>query len=427
MKNLIATFLFGILSSIFVQAQVTIEECVAKAIDNYPAIKKYNLLNATLDIELSDINKSWLPHLALYGQASVQNVVPSFPKMLTDVLDQMGQSVKGIGKFQYKTGIDLSQTIWDGGVSRARRDATHSQEAVSRSLLDVELYSVRQKVESIYFALLLTEEQIAQSLVSHNLLSKNLEKLNSMLRNGTAMQSDVDMVEAQLLIVNQGVTQARSAAEGYRKTLEIFIGENLNGKVLLKPSAEIPSIKESNRPEIQLFENRQAANRAVHQLSDTSLMPKIGLFAQSYYGYPGFDYFKGMMKRNPSFNIMAGVKASWEIDAMYSKRNNARRLSINNSEVAADREVFLFNTHLLSTSQLEAIDGLRCVMKDDARIISLRQNVRKAAEAQLENGIIDATALLSKISDESLARLNAKLHEIQLLHEIYNLKYTLNQ
>ena len=87
-------------------------------------------------------------------------------------------------------------------------------------------------------------------------------------------------------------------------------------------------------------------------------------------------------------------------------------------------------TRLLEDSEvrsLEAIKGLKKVMADDAEIIELRQNVRKAAESQLRNGIIDATALLSKITDENIARLTAKLHEIQYIQQIYNLKNTLNQ
>ncbi|MDE6394556.1 MAG: transporter, partial [Duncaniella sp.] len=142
---------------------------------------------------------------------------------------------------------------------------------------------------------------------------------------------------------------------------------------------------------------------------------------------PGFNYFKSMIDRSLSFNIMAGVKVSWNIDSFYTRRNAEMRTSLNARSIRADRDVFLFNTRLQSTSQLDAINSLRALMKDDAEIIALRANVRKAAESQLANGIIDATALLTKISDENLAMLNAKLHEIQLIQEIYNLKYTLNR
>ena len=42
-------------------------------------------------------------------------------------------------------------------------------------------------------------------------------------------------------------------------------------------------------------------------------------------------------------------------------------------------------------------------MADDSRIVELRRSVRKVAESQLENGVIDATSLLDKITAESQA------------------------
>ena len=156
-------------------------------------------------------------------------------------------------------------------------------------------------------------------------------------------------------------------------------------------------------------------------------MPKIGLFAQAYYGYPGFDYFKSMMNRDLSFNILAGVKASWNIDSFYTKKNRLNQIDLDLNNIEIEREIFLFNSNLQTEKDLEEIQGLKKVMEDDAEIIELRQNVRKATESQLRNGIIDATALLTKITDENIARLTAKLHEIQYIQQIYNLKNTLNQ
>ena len=427
MKTRLLAIIFAVCAAAGANAAVTIEECVAKAMDNYPLISKYGVLDATTDIELSDINKGWLPSIGIYGQATAQNIVPSFPDALSDVLQQMGQEVKGIGKFQYKAGIDISQNIWDGGASSARRELVRSQESVKRALLDVDMYAVRQRVENIFFAILLTDEQIAQSRATYNLLLANLDKLRSMLKNGTAMQSDVDMVEAQALTLNQSIRQAQSSAEAYRRMLGIFTGEDVMSEKLIAPESAIPSLETSMRPEIKLFERQISANAASEHLANTSLMPRIGFFAQAYYGYPGFDYFKSMMNRDLSFNIMAGMKVAWNIDSFYNRKNNQRRTSASNARIAADKEIFLFNNRLQSTSQMANIYGLQSIIKDDKQIVELRQNVRKAAESQLNNGVIDTTALLTKITDENNARLTSHLHEIQLLQEIYKLKYTLNQ
>lgn len=406
---------------------LTIEHCVKVAQENYPAIKKAGLLEKTLDLDLSDINRGWLPRISVYGQGTVQNVVPSFPSALSGVLEQMGQEIDGLGKWQYKIGVDVSQTIWDGGTSKAQRQMSRAKEAMQQSSVDVELYAVRQKVESLFFAILLTEEQIAQNRQTLLLLGKNLDQINVMLRNGIAMQSDADMMEAQMLTLKQGITQAESAVKGYRQLLSLYTGENTSDKALSMPTATLPNNQVSARPELQLFDTQMESARAALRLSDTSTMPKVGLFAQAYYGYPGFDYFKSIISRDMSFNILAGIKMSWNIDAFYTKRNTSNKTALNLAQIKADRETFLFNSQLQSESQTAAIEGLRKVMTDDSRIVELRSNVRKAAESQLNNGIIDMTTLLSKITDENLAQLTAKFHEIQYLQEIYKLKYTLNQ
>ena len=427
MKNIFAGIFLTAVGAFAAHADITIEDCVRKAEANYPLIKKYELLSATTQIELSDINKSWLPRIGVYGQVTGQNVVPSFPGALKSVLTQMGSDMKGLGKIQYKVGVDVSQTIWDGGVSSTRRELARSREEVQKASNDVEMYAVRERVENLYFAILLTDEQIAQNMVTETLLESNLEKLKAMLRNGTAMQSDVDMVEAQALTLKQNISLARHAVEGYRELLSLFAGEDLKNETLLRPSADEPVSDESLRPEIGLFESQRRLNALSDRLTKTELMPKVGFFAQAYYGYPGIDYFKSMVSRDLSFNLLAGVKVSWNVDAFYTRKNSTRRTQLNAQNIATDLQLFLFNTELQTSSQRSTISGLRDVMIDDARIIELRANVRKAAESQLTNGVIDATALLTKISDENLARLTAQLHEIQLLKEIYILKYTLNR
>lgn len=427
MKKILSAFLVGIITSFCADAQLTIEECVRLATENYPLIKKYDLLSETREIDLSDINKSWLPRIGVYGQVTGQNIVPAFPKSLSGVVQQMGQKIKGLDKIQYKIGSDITQPIWDGGSSKVRRELVRKREELGQAALEVELYAVRQRVENLFFAILLTEEQIAQCTITYDLLNKNLEKMRAMHRNGIAMQSDVDMVEAQVLALSQNITSARSALKGYRDVLAIFTGQNSAEGNLVRPEAVEPAQNDSDRPELKLFERRVSINGLSDRLSQTSLMPKVGFFAQAYYGYPGFDYFKSMMARTLSFNILAGVKVSWNIDAYYTRTNSTRKTMVDNAGIAADRNLFLFNSELQSASQREAISGIRNVMKDDERIIALRSNVRKAAESQLENGIIDATALLSKIADENSARLTANLHEIELLQEIYKLKYTLNR
>ena len=427
MWKLYVILALSLLTGIPLSAQVTLEECVKLAQDNYPLIRKYDLLEQTKDVNLSDIHKSWLPQINVYAQGTVQNETPSFPESLTELISQTGTSISGLNEWQYKIGVDLSQNIWDGGASKSQRRMERAEDTERKAALDVQLYAIRQRVEGLYFGILLIEEQAEQTRAMHSLLQSNLDKLQAMLDNGTALQSDVDMVEAQCLGTAQQLTQAESTAKSYRKVLEIFTGKSIAGQELVRPDATLPQDLLPDRPELRHFEAQLQANEARNASITASLMPRIGLFAQAYYGYPGLDYFESMMNRDLSFNLLAGVKVSWNIGAFYHKKNDRQKLRLSSDHIAVERDVFLFNTSMQTRSQLDRIDELKAVMAKDDRIVELRQNVRMAAESQLGNGVIDATALLTKLTDEKQARLNASYHEIQLLQSIYQLKYTLNQ
>lgn len=417
----------SLFTGVHLSAQVTLEECVKLAQDNYPLIRKYNLLSQTKDVNLSDINKSWLPQINVYGQGTVQNETPSLPESLAGIISQTGMPVSGLNEWQYKIGTDISQNIWDGGMSKAQRKIERAEDAERQAALDVQLYTIRERVEELFFGILLIEEQAKQIRNMQTLLQSNLNKLRTMFENGTAMQSDVDMMEAQYLSTAQQLTQAESTAKSYRKVLEIFTGQSLIGQELVKPDTSIPQDLLPDRPELKHFEAQLQTNEARNANITASTMPKIGLFAQAYYGYPGFNYFESMMNRDLSFNILAGVKVSWNIGAFYTMKNNRRKLRLSSDNIAVERDVFLFNTSMQTRLQLDHINELKAIMKKNNRIVELRTNVRKAAESQLENGVIDTTDLLTKLTDEKKARLNASYQEIQLLQSIYQLKHTLNK
>ena len=425
-KTCLSLLLF-LCTSICLSAQVTLEECVALAEENYPLIRKYDLLNQTKDVNLSDIHKSWLPQINVYGQGTVQNDTPSFPESLAGLISQTGTTISGLNEWQYKIGADIYQHIWDGGASKTERKIEHAEDEERRAALDVQLYAIRERVEDLYFGILLIEEQAQQIRDLQTLLQNNLDKLRAMLRNGTVLQSDVDMVEAQYLSTTQQLTQAESAANSQRKVLELFTSKSLTGQKLMKPDATLPQDLLPNRPEQRYFETQIRTNEARNANITAGTMPKIGLFVQTYYGYPGFNYFESMMNRDLSFNLLAGVKVSWNIGAFYTLKNKRRKLRLSSDHVAVERDIFLFNTNLKTRSQLDRINELKDVMKANDRIVELRKNVRKAAESQLDNGVIDATDLLTKLTEEKQARLTASYHEIQLLQSIYQLKHTLNR
>ena len=94
--------------------------------------------------------------------------------------------------------------------------------------------------------------------------------------------------------------------------------------------------------------------------------------------------------------------------------------------VDVQRETFLFNNNLEQIQQNENISRYKKLMADDEEIISLRSAVRKAAESKLSHGIIDVNDLVREINQENAARVSQSMHEIEMLKEIYDNKFTTN-
>lgn len=418
--------LFTMLSAFVVHAQ-SLDECRRLAREHYPEIRQYDLISKTEQYNISNAARAWIPQIILSGQATYQSATPTYPEVLNNMIASYGMDMSGIRKDQYKVAIDVSQNIWDGGMSKANRKIAETEAMEQRSRLDVSLYDLQSRVDNIYFGILLLEESRAQTETMINVLESNLNRMRVFYNNGVAMQSDVDAIEAELLSAKQTLGQIKASRDSYRRMLEIFIGQPLSSEKLERPETREVLSRNSARPELSLLDAQSNKISAQRKAITASLMPQFSAFAQGYYGYPGMDMFKSMVTPEWTLNGIVGVRMMWNIGAFYTKKNNFNKLDIAEQQIAIQRDVFLLNTQMQTTQDDGEIARMRSALEDDNRIVELRRSVRMAAESKLNNGVIDATDLLRKIADETTANLNRSTHEIELLQAIYRLKTTLNQ
>lgn len=357
-----------LLAGLSAGAQVTLDECRRLAREHYPEIRQYDLVRRTEEYTLSNARRAWLPQLSFAAQATWQTEVPSFPNALAGMLVQQGIDMPGMNKDQYKAALELNQTLWDGGKSEADKRIARAEAAEQARSADVDLYALQGRVDNLFFGILLLDERIAQTRLTLDLLRSNLEKVRALQRNGVAMQSDADAVEAELLTVNQQLTQVAASRDSYRRMLEIFTGRPLDGEQLERPDASEPRSMESSRPELALFDATADKLTAQERLVKAATRPHFGLFAQGYYGYPGMDYFQSMMSPDWSWNAMAGVKMSWNFGAYYTRKNSLAKLRTAKEQVEVQREIFLFNTRLQTAEESGDIARLRKALADDDRI-----------------------------------------------------------
>lgn len=406
------------------QAQ-TLEECQQAAERNYPLIRQYDLISRTASLNVENIAKGWLPQVTASAQATLQSDVVSWPEQVKGMYQQLGIDMKGLRKDQYKIAVDVSQMVYDGGTIRSQKELALLQGAVEEAQTEVSMYQVRKQVNEMYFALLLLDEQIRLNSDLHELLSSNERKLASMLKRGTAAESDYNAVKAERLGVSQQATNLQSQRQSLLTLLSTFCGIQVSK--VEKPAAVVPTqTQPTQRPELKLVQAQLNFADAQEKLLDASLKPRLSVFASGFYGYPGYNMFEDMMNRNWSLGGIIGARLSWNIGALYTRKNDKTKIQLQRDRAMNSRDVFLFNNRLDMVRQQNDMDRHRKLMAVDEEMISLRSSVRKAAESKLAHGIIDVNGLVKEINAENAARVQLSVHEIEMLKEIYNLKYTIN-
>lgn len=403
----------------------TLEECQQAAEKNYPLIKQYGLIAKTTQLTVKNIQKGWLPQVTASAQATYQSAVTAWPESMQSIYQQMGLNMKGLRKDQYKIGVDLQQTIYDGGAISSQRNIAQQEGKVQEAQTETNLYQVRRRVNEMYFSLLLLNEQIQLNEDVKALLQSSEKKLSAMVKGGTAATSDLDNVRAERLSVEQQNENLKQQKQMLQRMLSVFCGLEVNNTQKPAPVQIVSSV--NNRPEMRLYNSQLELTEAKEKALDIQLRPKLGLFAQGFYGYPGLNMFEDMMNRKWSLNGIVGIKLSWNVSAFYTHKNDKARLSAQREMIENAREVFLFNNKLEEIQQNENINRYQTMMKSDDEIIVLRTNVRKAAESKLAHGIIDVISLLREINNENAAKTQQTIHKIDMLKEMYNLKYTNNE
>lgn len=413
---LISLFL---MSTFNVHAQtLSIDDCQTMARKNYPAIARYNVIENVKKFSLANANTAYFPQLSLSAKATYQSDVTKVPIELPHI------EIPVPDKDQYQVFVQLNQVIWDGGQVAAHKENIAANAEVEKQKLETEIYALKERVNQVFFGILLLKEQLGQQTTLEKELQRNHDNVQNYIANGVANDADLSAVKVEQLKAGQQRIQLESTLDAYLKVLSVLIGQQVDHQtVFTKPSAELLSEELAiNRPELRLFDAQQKLFDAQKSALTAKNMPVIGAFAQGGYGKPALNMFENKFKPY----LIGGVTLSWNFGNLYTFQNE--RKSIEQQKIALDsqRETFLYNLNMQIPQQQGEVEKYRKTMRDDNEIIRLRQVIKDAAEAKVENGTLTISDLLQEINALELAKQAKALHEIQYLMAIYNLKNTRN-
>jgi len=380
--------------------QTTLEGCREKARNNYPLVRLHDLIDKASGFTIGNLNRNYWPQLSFSGRATYQTDVTATPFYTPP-------------KDQFQLVAEFSQMLWDGGETAVRKRIETSSATMERSKLEVDLYALNERVDQLFFGILLLEGQITQIDILRGELRTNADRVRVYIANGIANQTDLDAIQVEEVNARQRSISLRTSLGSFRDMLALFIGESIAGDtVFVRPTLAYPeSIPDPlGRPELALLDaqgkvlvERELAVRA-------SAMPKLSVFAQGLFGQPGLD----AMQDGPTLNGLVGLRVSWSTGSLYTRDTSLKALGVERQKIDVQKDVYLFNKRIELRQLMDEIGNLRDLLGGDAELIELRGRLKKAAEARVANGALSVTDMLREIDAESLANQERLLHEIQL-------------
>lgn len=399
--------------------QITLDECQQLARENYPLIKQHNLISLTEKYNAENLAKNYLPQLAFNAQASYQSAVTKLPFDLSSLpIPGANLSTPNMSKDQYKATVDVTQIIWDGGVISSQQKIIKSGSEVEKQNLEVNLFQLRDRINQLYFGVLSIDKQLEILKLYRENLQSTFHVVSSALKNGVAMQSDVDAVSVELLKLDQKEIELTNLRQATTQLLTAFVNKPINESTNLTPPNEYIISEVNKRPELTLFNNQRALLDAQENAISAKNMPQLGLFLQGGYGRPGLNMLENKFKPF----ALGGVKLTWKFGNLYTKSNEKMLIENNRNILSVQEETFLFNTNLQSTQAQSEIVKFKELIKKDDEIISLRNRLRVAGETKYKNGIYTINDLIKDINAENESLQTKALHHIQHLLSTYNHK-----
>ena len=402
----------------------TIERCYELVEQNYPLVKRYDLLDLTEEFTLKNAYMNYFPQISLQGSASYQTDVLEFPFDLSPY----GIDMPVFSKDQYAAVIELSQVLWDGGMIAANRANIRAKADVDMAEQNINMYSLREKVNDLYFGILYLDQQIHQVDIMMEDLDREYRRIENCISNGVANLSDLDLIEVERITQNQNRENLSSMLEAYLRVLTIMTGVKINdSRQLVMPVPEgmdreamLESLiaAEIRRPELELYKAQELEIDTQLDYWTAGGLPQFSLFIRGGYGRPGLN----MMDNSFQPFAVGGIRLVWNISKLYSLGYGKKIVNYSKNQIETVRQTFLFNTNLQVEEQVAEIRRYFKTVEDDERIVELRENIRKSTEAAVENGTKNASDLISEINKENAARRQLVMHQVEMMKAIYELK-----
>jgi len=438
MKSILIIICMLVLAPLTLISQVpdslTLDDCYRSAIAQYPLSSQFALLDQKNELQIQKLNTNYLPHVNLNGTASYQSEVTKVnvifqPIYLPPPIDQELPAPSPIvpypPKDQYKINLNIDQVIYDGGITSGQKKVEHANYDIEKQNVEIELYQVKQQINHVFFSIVLLQESEQLLEVLKSQLNDKLKDIESAVKYGMALETDHDVLAAELINIDQQLAEVRINREAAFVMLgELCSAEIDPGTYLVLPNpGGTAGPYENKRLEYTLFDLYLLRNEAAGKLVDAQWMPKLAGYGQLGYGQPGLN----MMDPRWDTYYIFGAKLNWDLWNWNKFKKEKQVLDVQNQIINTQKESFDKNIKVATAQDLAEIRKYEYLVLKDFDIIKLRKRVAQTASSQLDNGVITSTDYIQRVNDATQAEINLKTHEIQLIQAKINYQATLGK
>jgi len=362
-----------------------------------------------------NVRTTWLPNVKITGVASYQSEVTALnlPENIPIKMEEGNQD-------QYKIGAEVTQQIFDGGVSQISSKIEKLNSTAESEKIAGEILKAESQVNELFEAVLVNHEILNILRFIENDLQTREENLVQAVANGLVLNSVLLELRAEIAGLQQKQIENIAQKKVLLSRLSMLTLEKFDTSTVFTyrnpPLHQYPA-GFSGRPEYRQYSAQmEAADWRISQMNIANL-PRLVAFGMVYYGRPGYN----MMDFNTREFWMAGVGLNWNIGGLYTTVHQKKMVRINKQMIENQRD--MLENNLMSQDEQFKTDFIRLqeLIANDAGIVAMRSEVAKTASVQFETGALTLTDYMQKINAEGQAMVNQRIHEIQ--HDLLYIKY----
>lgn len=384
----------------------------AAAVD--PRRTQADLLASASDQRSAVVRSARLPQFALGAQATHQSDVTRVE------LPGAGISPPAPSRDRWQAFLQADQLLYDGGMVDQAVALESARLLEQQAGVRVARYTLRGEAEAAFFGAWLLQEHLAELDAVTDDLAARLGEVRARVREGIALPRDTAVIEAERLTV----VRRRAETEAQRRAALAVLSRltdttlaptlalaapGLSGAVDAIAAGALDTLRA--RPEFAQLRATQRRLMAESALVTVENRPILSAFAEGGIGRPGLN----QLNPDPAAFWQGGVRVTWRPWTWRSSQRSAGALRLQGDVVAADALALAARLARAVETDLALIRHLREGFAEDARLITLRAEIARAAQAELAEGVITAARYVEARTDLAEARLAERRHRAELV------------